>query len=299
MEVFEIIDNICMKNNIRYFADCGTLLGAIRHKGFIPWDDDMDIALLRDEYKKLVEILPDELPEGFVMAGMYSSDSRLNGACECSQTRVIADEEYWSLPDYMNRFHCFPYPRIGIDIFPLDYIPDDEDDRKEFFYTVKDLFALCTKFDEQSDNIEYKKKLEEYSKKYDINTESANLKHDLWILTDKVCSKYKSYECSEVVNLFDYTVYHRGIYKKKWYEEVERCPYENTDVPVPKHYDEVLKSCYGDYLIPQKFVAAHDYPFYATQEEALKEMFLKAGITTDVEEFCNNWEKAMKSLKSK
>ena len=71
LEVLEVIDTICREHNIQYFADWGTLLGAIRHKGFIPWDDDIDICLKRNDYDKLIKILPDELPYGFSMAGMY------------------------------------------------------------------------------------------------------------------------------------------------------------------------------------------------------------------------------------
>ena len=50
MEVFQVVSDICNRNGIRYFADFGTLLGAVRHKGMIPWHDDIDISLMRDEY---------------------------------------------------------------------------------------------------------------------------------------------------------------------------------------------------------------------------------------------------------
>ncbi|MDR0364202.1 MAG: LicD family protein [Bacteroidales bacterium] len=62
LEILEIVDKICKKHNIPYWLGYGTLLGAVRHGGFIPWDDDLDIALLRKDYKKLLKILPQELP---------------------------------------------------------------------------------------------------------------------------------------------------------------------------------------------------------------------------------------------
>ena len=63
LEVLEIVDKICQKHNIRWFADCGTLLGAVRHGGYIPWDDDLDICMLRDDYIRFNEIAEQELPE--------------------------------------------------------------------------------------------------------------------------------------------------------------------------------------------------------------------------------------------
>ena len=62
MEVFQVVADVCRKNKLRYFADWGTLLGAVRHKGMIPWDDDIDICLMREEYNELIKILPKELP---------------------------------------------------------------------------------------------------------------------------------------------------------------------------------------------------------------------------------------------
>ncbi len=67
LEILKCIDSICEKHNIQYWLSSGTLLGAVRHGGFIPWDDDVDIEMLRDDYLKLMEILPKELPEQYVL----------------------------------------------------------------------------------------------------------------------------------------------------------------------------------------------------------------------------------------
>ena len=67
LEMAKLLDRICKKHDIPYFLYAGSLLGAIRHDGFIPWDDDFDVALLRKDYKRLMKILPDELPPGIVL----------------------------------------------------------------------------------------------------------------------------------------------------------------------------------------------------------------------------------------
>lgn len=87
LKVLSVVDEICKKNNIQYFADWGTLLGAVRHKGYIPWDDDMDITMKRDDYTKFCNIVMREV-EGYDIVNIhtekewYSFHSRIvNGKC--------------------------------------------------------------------------------------------------------------------------------------------------------------------------------------------------------------------------
>ena len=80
LEVLSVIADVCERHHLQYFADYGTLLGAVRHKGFIPWDDDIDICMLREDYMELIRVLPEELPQGFCMAGMYAREKRLQMA---------------------------------------------------------------------------------------------------------------------------------------------------------------------------------------------------------------------------
>lgn len=77
MEVLEVVIDVCEKNNIQYFADGETMLGVLRHEGFIQWDDDIDTCLLRKDYNKLIQALKTDLPYGLVFDGMYSDSERL------------------------------------------------------------------------------------------------------------------------------------------------------------------------------------------------------------------------------
>jgi lipopolysaccharide cholinephosphotransferase len=113
LEMLDVFDGICRKHNINYWLVCGTLLGARRHGGFIPWDDDLDVAILQSDYNKLISVLKEELPEDLKI-----------------QTKET-DKNYWyffpKIRDTQSRLHVrtrnFEYKGIFLDIFLLEAIP--------------------------------------------------------------------------------------------------------------------------------------------------------------------------------
>jgi lipopolysaccharide cholinephosphotransferase len=116
LEILDAFDTICRKHSINYWLACGTLLGARRHGGFIPWDDDLDVVILQSDYKRLVSVLKEELPENLKL-----------------QTRET-DKNYWfyypKIRDVNSRYYDknaeddnFHYQGIFIDIFPIEPVP--------------------------------------------------------------------------------------------------------------------------------------------------------------------------------
>lgn len=264
MDILEDIQKVCRENSIQYFADGGTLLGAVRHQGYIPWDDDIDIAMLRPDYDRFLEIIKKVWKDKYTL--------KIPGETEhynMSFTKVNnADHVSFDAED-LYKFHGFPYI-TGIDIFPLDIIPDDDNERN----TLLDLYLILInaseidKLGDSPDEIEENlQSIEEMCRcKIDRN---GDIQKQLCRIAELICKLYQGTDNSDLTMLCYCN--RNVILKKEWYEEIEWKKFETMVLPVPKHYHEVLTAWYGDYLTPVQGVAAHDYPFYKKQMEIVEQ----------------------------
>ena len=122
LEILKYVNDFCLKNKIRYSIAYGTALGAVRHKGFIPWDDDMDICMKRQDYNRFLRIAEKEMPDGYQLFNISSDKDNDN-----MLTRIINSREIRFDKEYIHKYNGFPFI-VGIDIFPLDFIAPNEDD---------------------------------------------------------------------------------------------------------------------------------------------------------------------------
>lgn len=269
LEVLEEIRRVCTSHNIRFFADWGSLLGAIRHQGFIPWDDDLDIGMLRDDYMHFLEIAPYELKQPYKLKSLYNNPDH-----DIVKCRVITGTHMCFDKDYLETFHLCPYV-IGIDIFPIDYIPRDAVKSKEQTDLIELVMKVAAKVPEEppynDECIAIVHKLEQaIGIAIDWNNRPF---HELKKLVDILSSSCKPEDADEVCSMIDLAGgwdYHA---KKDWYAESIEMPFEITTIPVPVGYDGILKIKYGNnYMTPVKRPSSHDYPFYNKQEQALKDV---------------------------
>jgi lipopolysaccharide cholinephosphotransferase len=125
LEVLSWIDEVCRKYGIRYIMCYGSLIGTVRHKGYIPWDDDIDIGMLRADYNRFLEVVPVEIPP------YLHTVSLLPGAYEPREMifNINTGRKIDTSPQYLERFHVCPYA-TGDDVFVFDRVPEDPEEFK-------------------------------------------------------------------------------------------------------------------------------------------------------------------------
>lgn len=124
LEILEYVDEFCKKHEIKYSLYAGTLLGAVRHKGFIPWDDDLDICMSRDDYNRFIELWDNEIHEKFLLQNKENTPSFTQSFTKIRKKNTLFIQEDDLDKDYSKG--------IFIDIFPIDRIPNGNFNKKLF-----------------------------------------------------------------------------------------------------------------------------------------------------------------------
>lgn len=270
LEVLQALDELCTKYGIRYFADWGTLLGVVRHGGFIPWDDDLDIVMFRPDYDRFIEV-SNELPEEYRVHTFRNEE----GFEEFHA--VVQNSEYANFTaEHMRSFHGFAYI-AGIDIFILDYIYTDEEAENDRIERLKYIIAVA---DSIKEGKLFGKSVDECIKKIEkdnhIKVARGKDKKDQWIklyeAAEKVCAEVKPAQSNKVTQIVPWGILRLTdkVYSAKDYDEIINMPFEYTTIPVPISYDRMLERRYGEYHILDKNAGAHGYPFFDEQKRQLQ-----------------------------
>ncbi len=276
--VLSEIDRICEKYGISYQANYGTLLGAVRHRGFVPWDDDIDLSMKREDFMKFVNLAPHELPEPMRLQSIETKKDHF-GAVAAVVNRTTADVGIDKDAEYTKQFYDCPYV-VGVDIYPLDHIPRDPDEAGLQRVLYESVYDAAYRFDELQETGALPAILKELERLTGESLpEDEHLRHRLWVLSERIAMLYSEEESDHLIWMPDWIFqYEIDVRRPKtWYEKTERVPFEMTTIPIPCGYHEILTLIYGDYMMPVQGGGAHDYPFYAKQEEARQEFFRRRG----------------------
>ena len=261
LEVLDVISRVCNKYNIRWFADWGTLLGAVRHQGFIPWDDDIDICMLRKDYERFLQIPSEEWPDEFLIFSPYTNEQWTQAFARVNNAINISYDA-----ERLKQYHGCPYA-IGIDIFPLDGLPSSKADEDSQRMLVKTLLSSATACEENLDEIlPLIPDLESLSG-VPIDT-TKFLPNQLMRAADHVSRRHTKKKMEDIGLISSKNPYRL---KYEWYRTTEYLDFENVVLPCPGNYEAVLTALYGDWRTPQRGAASHDYPFYNKQKNALRE----------------------------
>lgn len=235
------IKDICEKNNINYYIISGTLLGAIKYKGYIPWDDDIDIALRREDYLKLIKAIEDDNDLNYKVLTIYNTKDYYYPYAKLVHSKT----KLYDNAKEIKKLGVF------VDIFPMDVFKENVVD---VYKRIRFIRNLASKRMKIKNNIKMTKLLEEkehvvkhYKFKkiiYDlVDIISRPLGQQFWVkLLDKILSNYNS---GEYIGML-YTD-HLKYFKNTMFNETENYVFENQTFTSIKDYDSYLKQLYGEY----------------------------------------------------
>lgn len=236
LQILKEVDAICKKHNIKYFLDSGTLLGAVRHKGFIPWDDDVDLAMLREDYEKFLKVSIEELPEQYFV---QTNDSDKHFPFGFAR---ILDMKSKYLDD-KNKFKT----GLTVDVFPIDNAYDNRIMHNISIFMIKTLQGLA------------KSKITLNMSNYNgiitkIMVFMSSLAGKLFstrflIKAQKMIAISNNHKNAKYKCFYSYSFnYLNRLFPSEVFNEIELLEFEGHMFPGPKGWDKVLTIIYGDYM---------------------------------------------------
>lgn len=251
LEILDTFIDFCEKHNLTYYADSGTLLGAIRHKGFIPWDDDIDIAMPRKDFNRLIEIADSEFKYPYRLLSFHNEKNALVIArfCKLDTARISKHNLNDICRDKAGHFtHKLG---IVIDICPIDHIEDYKYEKQlDMLHNVVKFVNTFFMFRTVT-HTEYNKELN-----FEDSQTAIRLLHKTLTRIDNANKNSDIVICSGWVGFKDYKIaYPASIYEKALYVNFNGLKHK---LAIPVGYDECLRLTYGDYMTPIKDSSCHD-----------------------------------------
>lgn len=278
LDILAAIDSLCQKYGIKYYAEYGTLLGAVRHGGFIPWDDDLDIGMFRTDLDKFLSVAH-ELPNGYVVHNYKNCPDYTQFIY-----KIVSAEQINIDPSHLQNTHGMPYI-CGVDIFVMDNVSDNEHEEKERCTKANYIIQIADEI--FSGNTNYTKSIQIIHKiewltgesvdshLYSLSTKNnVDLRIRLYEIGENLFKLFNNQHTNKISQIMPWGLNGMRHYPREYYEELVRIPFENTTIPVPSRYNSMLINRYGDYMSLVKSGSAHDYPCFAKQRENFKQLIV-------------------------
>ena len=229
LSILDYIDSICKENSIKYYLAYGTLLGAVRHKGFIPWDDDIDIYMLRDDYMKLIQIMKNKKENRYQLLSIYND-------LDYTYEFVKVVDVKTSL--IVKNINHSAKEGVWVDVFPLDTLSKCIKIQKFFI----NIFVAC--------------RILSVYQKFPFEKRSIVF-YPLWIVSKIIGPRYflkvtdrmaKMGRNDEMVGYMASMGVSKYYFPKEWCLNTCLVDFEGKKYPAFEHYDEYLKFQYGNYM---------------------------------------------------
>ncbi|MBQ8907584.1 MAG: LicD family protein [Clostridia bacterium] len=255
LNILKCVKEFCTENNIRFFLMYGTLLGAVRHKGYIPWDDDVDICMLKEDYKKFTQLFnasqeryrvySREIDKTFpyYFAKIVDTDTRLSEFIDGKSVDL----------------------GINVDLFLLDTIPSDLKKRSDMFKKVKKIKKKMsfTTIDTTRKRVWYKQL---YIKIMRLLLRKKRAEY-CWDIQRTVEKYQEPFDDSLYEMMSPYGL--KSILALEWFSNTCELEFEGALFPAPTDYKAILQALYGDYMIQppkEKQITHHIYKAYLKKE---------------------------------
>ncbi|MEE1002417.1 MAG: LicD family protein [Acutalibacteraceae bacterium] len=279
LDLLDKLLSVCKKHNIQIFAGGGTVLGAVRHKGFIPWDDDIDMLIFRDQYDKLCEVAKYEFEEPYFFQTEFSDPGSLRRHAQLRNSNTTA---ILSTEKNNAKFN----QGVFIDIFPMDSIVEDEEkfyiqekQAKNLMKTIYRFSDLTTRYDKDCSSGIKRIIKNVLHPVLDVCNSVFNIEQRLYKKYEYICSKYNN-EITTFVSTISVTYSDKRYYGyREDYKKEVFVPFEFLNIPIPNGFDRTLRMQYGkyeDYIVGSNnhgsvlFDTEKSYKFYLKERENKK-----------------------------
>ena len=250
--IIEYIHETCQKIGVKYFLAYGSLIGAVRHKGFIPWDDDMDICMLREDYEKLQDYLISNPDERYEVMSYKNNLNYVYPFMKVQDNHTYLLEEDVRIDSNMG---------IYVDIFPVDGYEDDADFKNKMTKLIKKRQLSCYTFKGITNTKSLLNSLIRYVSVVIFYFTNTNK----YVEQIDELAKSRAVADYEQVDYLIYKDMNKPVWKREWLEQVIVGTFEGEEFMIPKHYHEILTSDYGDYMqLPplEQRVSHHDFKLW-------------------------------------